>query len=131
MSDISDLERQMLECDKKCAEHEITKESIKEIKHCLGGVKKKIDKLFHRTSWLMGILVFASLFAGYGLRSLDNINTFTQHQSIVNQIMQDSNLKLPHIIKTQNKTALAITKIQMDMQYMKKDINEIKKMLRK
>jgi hypothetical protein len=131
MPNVSDLERKMLQCDKQCAEHDITKSTIKELKNCLGNLKEKVNRLSARVSWLVGVMVLAGFLVGYGFNSIHSLEDLTRVQEGINKTLQTSNLRLPAIIRTQDKTSVSIAKIQQTMYYMKQDIVEIKKILRK
>ncbi len=130
MTDISDLERKMLQCDKQCAEHSMTQDAVKELKQCTLFNKRKLDKLSNKTSWLIGVMVLAGFLAGYGLNSIHGLEVLARKQEGTNQTLKSSNLRLPAIIQTQNRTSISIAKIQQTMNDMKQDIVEIKKILR-
>ena len=131
MPNVSDLERKMLQCDKKCAEHDMTQTTIKELKQCMLFNKRKLNKLSNKTSWLIGVMVLAGFLAGYGLNSIHGLEVLARAQEGTNQTLKSSNLRLPAIIQTQNRTSISIAKIQQTMCDMKQDIVEIKKILSK
>ena len=130
MTNISDLERKMLKCDHKCAEHKMTQEIIHHLEKCVGTIKNRMNKIVAKTHWLIGVMVLAGFLTGYGFDSIHDLDQYARKQEGINQIIQTSNLRLPAIIETQNNTAISIAKIQKDLLYMKKDMQEIKKLLK-
>jgi len=130
MTNISDLERKMLKCDHKCAEHKMTQEIIHHLEKCVGTIKNRMNKIVAKTHWLIGVMVLAGFLTGYGFNSIHDLEKYVRKQEGINQTIQASNLRLPTIIETQHHTAVSIAKIQQDILYMKKDMKEIKKLLK-
>ena len=130
MTSLSDLERKMLECDRKCAEHKMTQELIHHLEKCVGTIKNQMNRFSAKTHWLIGVMVLAGFLTGYGFNSIHDLEKCVRKQEGINQTLQASNLRLPTIIETQHHTAVSIAKIQQDILYMKKNMQEIKKLLK-
>jgi len=131
MSDISDLERKMLECDKHCADHHTTVEGMKKIEKCLAGFKKTVDKLKSKTSWILGVLFFAALMLGYMLNGMSDINALTRQQEGKNQQLAENSIQVQRLNTAQRSADITFAQIKNDLRYMKRDIAEIKQILKK
>ena len=129
MSDISDLERAMLRCNKKCAEHDMTQEKVHDNARCIGIIKSNLNKVTNRVSWVIGVLFLAGMFVGYGLTTVSSLQTFEQHQEGINKVVEASVNKLPTVIETQQRTVTSLVEIKKEISYMKLDIKEIKSIL--
>ena len=129
MSDISDLERAMLKCNKKCAEHDITQERIHDNTRCIGVIKGNLNKIANKVSWVIGILFLAGMLVGYGLTTVSSLQSFNQHQEGINKVVEASVNKLPTVIETQQRTVTSLVEIKKEISYMKRDIKEIKSIL--
>ena len=129
MADICELERKMLTCDHKCAEHESTQESIHEIKKCITFLKDKIEKVALKTSWIVGILFLAGLLAGYGLNSIHDLELNARKQAGKNQTFQTDSVHVSNLTVSQKNTEILLAKIQNDITYIKQDMIDIKKII--
>ena len=129
MSDISDIERAMLQCNKKCAEHDLTQEKIHDNTRCISIIKGNLNKVANRVSWVIGVLFLAGMFVGYGLTTISSLQTFNQRQEGINKVVEASMNKLPTVIEIQQRTVTSFVEIKKEISYMKRDIKEIKSIL--
>ena len=131
MSDVSDLERKMMECDKHCADHHTTVEALDKMEKCMFGTKERIDKLKNKSSWIMGVLFFAALMLGYTLNGMSDINALARRQEGKNQQLAENCIQVQKLTTAQRSADITFAQIKNDLRYMKRDITEIKQILKK
>ena len=127
---ISDLERKMLECDKHCANHQDTLDSVNKLEKCLGNTKNRLNKLSGKFSWIIGLLFFSGVALGYCANSISNIQTRDRQQAAINQITADHSIQIEKLVTGSSIRAVTITQTQYDIKYIKQELSEIKKLLK-
>jgi len=118
-------------CFDNCVDHKNTIDKLNSLEKCIASLKKQYIKIGLKLSWLTGLTFFVGLILVYCLTTITGLNSVSREQAAKNQTIHDSAVQIRTLSKNQIKASITFTQIQDDLKYIKKDISEIKGILKK